>query len=313
VEYIGARKMNYGIGIDLGGTLIKAVVMQENRVILKNYLWETNDHFESLQQGAPIWAQRIRQGISKIKIEQGRDPSWIGISSPGLADTNNKRITAMPGRLLGLENLDWEVYLDSPGKIFVLNDAQAALYGEVQLGAAKGRKDVIMLTLGTGVGGAIMLDGKLFQGRLGRAGHIGHLSVNYKGGPDICGTPGSIDTYIGDNSISERTEGRISSTKILVERYRQNDPYATSIWLESVRALAAAIASLINILDPEAIIIGGGIAKAGKDLFIPLHNFLDQFEWRPNGERVSLIIPNLKDYAGAIGASCFAKDSHQGM
>ena len=306
--------MEYGIGIDMGGTRIKVVVMQKNGVIKQHCIWTTDDNTQnSSAASVPIWARKIRAGTDAIVERLQAPPRWIGIATPGLADKHNKRIEIMPGRLNGLEKFDWENHLAPDCSTFVLNDAHAALCGEVSLGAAKGKQNVVMLTLGTGVGGAIMIDGKLIQGRLGRAGHIGHLSVDYTGEPDICGTPGSIEDLFGDHSIVKRSNGLVSSTKELVELYRQGDSRAEGYWLESIRAVAATIASVINLLDPEAVILGGGITEAGRSLLDPLNGFLDSFEWRPDGNRVPIITANLKDYAGAIGAAAFARNMVQNL
>ena len=185
----------------------------------------------------------------------------------------------------------------------VLNDAQAALLGEVWLGAARGAANAMLLTLGTGVGGALMVDGRLLRGHLGRAGHLGHVSLNPDGAPDIANTPGSLEEAIGNCTISARSNGRFSSTHELLAACQANNPEATKIWSQSIRALAAAIASLINVADPEVVILGGGIARAGKALLDPLQRELDRFEWRPHGRKVRVVIAELGEYAGAIGAA----------
>jgi glucokinase len=230
-------------------------------------------------------------------------PATIGVAAPGLAARDQRSIAFMPERLPGLENLDWQNHFGVTHPIPVLNDAQAALLGEVWRGAAQGSQNVVLLTLGTGVGGAAMVDGHPLRGRLGRAGHFGHLSLNPQGAPDITGTPGSLEDAIGDSTIQARSGGRFSSTRDLVAAARRRDPEASKVWLDSVRALAAGIASLINALDPETVILGGGITQAGADLFRPLGGFLDRFEWRPGGARARIVRAKLGDRAGAFGAA----------
>jgi glucokinase len=209
----------------------------------------------------------------------------------------------MPERLPGLENLNWQKQFGARHRVPVLNDAQAALLGEVWRGAAKGCQNVILLTLGTGVGGAAMVDGHPLRGRLGRAGHFGHISLNPFGRLDITGTPGSFEDLVGDATIRARSHGRFDSTRALVVASRRGDAEACDLWQNSVRALAAAVTSLINALDPEIVILGGGITRAGATLFRPLGKFLDQFEWRPGGVKARIVPAKLGDRAGAFGAA----------
>jgi glucokinase len=210
----------------------------------------------------------------------------------------------MPGRLQGLENLDWSNYLKAP--VRVLNDAHAALLGEAWLGAVAGKRNVFLLTLGTGVGGAILSDGQLLRGTIGRAGHLGHITMNPGGAPDIVNTPGSMEDAIGNSTVVARSDGKFASTRDLVTAHQNGNAFASRVWLDSVRALAAGIASLINVLDPEAVVLGGGIVAAGDALLVPLRSFLDEMEWRPGGHQVPIVPAILGDYAGALGAAFYA-------
>ena len=160
-----------------------------------------------------------------------------------------------------------------------------------------------MLTLGTGVGGAVLADGRILRGHLGRAGHLGHICLDINGAPDIVQTPGSLEDMIGNHNITERAGGRFATTHALIAAYRADDPDATRVWLASIRALACGIASLINVLDPEAVILGGGIAQCGDALFGPLATELERVEWRPAGPGVRLLAAELGEWAGAIGAA----------
>ncbi len=185
----------------------------------------------------------------------------------------------------------------------VLNDAHAAIIGEAWLGAARDRRHVVLLTLGTGVGGAVISDGRLLRGAIGRAGHIGHMSLDPEGAVSITGMPGAIETMIGDCTVASRSNGRFSDTAALVAAHHAGDADATRIWLRSVRALACAIGSCINLFDPEIVVVGGGIAQAGGALFDPLRNELDRIEWRPMGTAVPVVPAQLGEWAGAIGAA----------
>jgi len=289
--------MSYSIGVDLGGTNIKIVVVSADGTVLDFMTCDTAD-----SEGS--WAQTIKTNLLQIQNRRGPAPCHIGLAAPGLAATDGKSIAYMQGRLAGLQGFMWEEFLQS--SVVVLNDAHAALLGEVWQGAAKGYRNVILLTLGTGVGGAVLIDGHLIKGQIGRAGHLGHTSINSDGALDIVNTPGSLEQMIGNYNLAERSGGRFTSTRKLVEAHLDGDSEATIIWLRSVHHLAAAIASFINAFDPEVVIIGGGIAQAGSTLFEPVRQNLDRFEWRPLDHHVPVIAAALGEKAGAIGAAYHA-------
>ena len=289
--------MSYSIGVDLGGTNIKIVVISNDGDVLDYLTCDTADADGS-------WARTIKHQLNSIQSERGNAPSHIGLAAPGLAARDGRSIAYMQGRLRGLEGFEWQSFLEAP--VMVLNDAHAALLGEVWQGAARGFKNVILLTLGTGVGGAVLVEGRLIKGQIGRAGHLGHVSVNSDGAPDIVNTPGSLEQMIGNYNLAERSGGRFTSTRKLVEAHLAGDSDATTIWLRSVFHLAAAVTSFINAFDPEIVIIGGGIAQAGAALFEPLRQELDRFEWRPMGHQVQVIPAALGEKAGAIGAAYHA-------
>ncbi len=287
----------YCIGIDLGGSSIKVVsVLPDGRT-----LSQKQDEFGA--EAADSWARTIKHLVREVESERKASAQWIGLAAPGLAAANGASIVHMPGRLAGLEGLNWTAYLGRHRPIPVLNDAHAALLGERWKGAALGLKNVILLTLGTGVGGAILVNGTLLKGRFGRAGHLGHVCLNPKGLPDIARMPGSLEDAIGNCTVVSRTGGRFTTTHQLVFAHLAGDSEASRIWLKSVRELACAIASFGNILDPEAVVVGGGIARCGPALFEPLQMFLDEVEWRPGGARMTILPAQLGEFSGAYGAA----------
>lgn len=291
--------MRPAIGIDLGGTYIKAALVDtQTAKILATLSKPTRDgEFEG---STPSFAITVREIVEAFEARVGEKLS-VGLSAPGLANPDGSCIDWMPGRMHGLEKRIWTDCLQRPCR--VLNDAHAGLLGEVWAGAAQGTQDAFMLTLGTGVGGAIWSGGRLLKGRIGRAGHIGHISTDANGERDLFHTPGSLEAAIGNQTISLRSQGRYRTTHDLLDAYAAGDVQAEQIWLKSVRTLAAAIASLINVLDPEIVIVGGGIAVgAGERLFGPLRQMLDGFEWRPGGQQAKLVPAALGDRAGCLGA-----------
>jgi len=291
--------MDIVIGIDLGGTNIKAIALDESGNSLYQCSHPTND-------GEKDWKAAILETICDIRSKvQGRN-DVIGISAPGLPNKDNSAIAFMPGRLQGLENFVWSDFLGTT--TFVLNDAISAMMAEARFGAAKGRKNAIMITLGTGVGGAILIDGKPYQGSFKKAGHIGHITIDSQGDRDIIGIPGSLEDAIGNCTIEKRSYGKYKSTQQLVEDYRKGDSFAAEVWLTSVKKLAIGIASLTNVLSPEIIVIGGGITSAGNDLFEPLAQYMSFYEWRTYGEKVEIVKAQFEEMAGAVGVACFAME-----
>lgn len=291
--------MSLAIGIDLGGTNIKAALVDTGTAqVLGTLSKPTRDgEFEG---AVPRFAVTVREIVEEFETQAGAKLR-VGLSAPGLANPNGRCIDWMPGRMHGLEKFDWSASLGRECR--VLNDAHAALLGEVWAGAARDHQDVFMLTLGTGVGGAVYAGGRLLRGAIGRAGHLGHITLDVNEPCDVFGQPGSLESMLGNQTIAVRGGGRYANTHALIDAYGAGDAHATKVWLESVRQLAAGIASLINVLDPAVVIIGGGIATGGGErLFQPLAGFLDQYEWRPGGQRAQIVPAMLGDSAGCLGS-----------
>jgi len=293
-------KNDLSLGIDLGCTNIKATVMRASGEIVEQSTRPTRDG--ERVEGSPAWAFAIREMLAEIEAKHGGMTS-VGISSPGLIARDERSVACMPERLVGIVGLDWTDFLERPETVPVINDAHAGLLAEVHFGAAQGLRDVYMIVIGTGVGGAIYADGRLLRGHLGRAGHLGHICLDIDGKPGITRIPGSIEDQIGNHNIAQRSGGAFATTHELVAAYAKGDELATGIWLRSIRALACAIASLNNVLDPEAVVIGGGIGKAAEHLLGPLRKELDAIEWRPLGQGVPLLQAHFDEWAGSLGAA----------
>lgn len=288
------------IGLDVGGTNLKACAFTAAGELLAETSLPTAD------DGSPAWREQARSVVHNV-LARCPSPARIGVAAPGLPSRDGRSIAHLPNRLTGLEGLVWQKWLEAAEPVPVLNDAQAALLAEVWLGAARGANNVVLLTLGTGVGGAAMVDGHILRGHLGRAGHLGHVSLNPDGPRDIVNTPGSLEDSVGECSLALRSQGKYTSTCELVAAYRQGLPDAERIWLRSVRDLAAGLAGFINVLDPELVVIGGGMANADAALLEPLAGALDEYEWRPGGARVRVVKAALGSNAGATGAAYAAR------
>lgn len=296
---------NATIGIDLGGSRIKSVCIDAAGTVLQESYHPTDDGDDS------VWKHTVYNAVNSLEIAMKQTIPFMGIAAPGLPNNDHTAIACMPGRLAGLENFDWSGFINKP--VFVLNDAVAALLAESRFGAAKNKKHVVLLTLGTGVGGAILIDGKPYLGAFNKAGHIGHMVIDEEGESDVTGMPGSLETCIGNCTIQKRSNGKFNSTFELLHAYKNKDVFAKEIWLKSIKQLALGLSSLTNILSPETIILGGGITAAGNDLFDPLMEFMKAYEWRAGGNKAEIVKAKFGELAGAIGAACFAAECNKNL
>jgi glucokinase len=300
------KQTKYFLGIDIGGTQIKAVILDHKGEVLERWKTPTGTHSGK----SILWQDQIKQIAFTKSNELSRantQPLGIGISAPGLVNEQNAKIMHMPDRLKGIEQFDFSQELNC--KTWVINDGHAACLAEYEsYYKHQGVSQMIMLTLGTGVGGATIINGEIHQGQLQRAGHFGHMTVNHLGKPTMTNMVGSLEYAIGNFSVQERTMRKFSSTKALLDAYQKGDSLASYWWLSSVQQLATALASLINILSPECIVLGGGIAAGAQELLMePLNQFMSLYEWRPNKKKTPINPARFETYSGAIGAAFFAR------
>jgi len=291
--------MSVTIGIDLGGTNIKGVLLNEQGQLLLQHSIPTSDGEDGK------WKEKVVEMVAYLRRHADGAIDVIGLSCPGLADEQNKCIIHLPNRLEGLINLDWEEAFGT--STFVMNDAHAALVAEATFGVLKGYQNAVLLTLGTGVGGGILINGELYQGQHQMAGHFGHICINPSDDEtSIIGMPGSLEYAIGNYSVKRRSLGRFETTFDLVKAYEGGDVFATWLWLDLTRKLALTIASIANSLSPQMVVLAGGITQSGESLLQPLHSFLNIYQQWPAGKKTPIQIARFNDLAGAIGAAAFA-------
>lgn len=297
--------MATAIGIDLGGNNIKGVLLNDKGEVIRQVVQATDE--KTRENGAgQVWKQTVSEMVLELKSQTRQAVDTIGLAAPGLPNQTNSAIRIMPGRLNGLENLEWAAYLEEK-EVRVINDAHAAMIAESKFGVGKGIKNMLMLTLGTGVGGGILINGELYQGNFQMAGHLGHMTLDSsKEDPGITGMPGTLENAIGEATIAKRSFGRFQSTPALIEAYIQGETFATFVWLDSVRKLALALCSLDNVLSPDLIVLGGGITKAGEALYQPLADFIEVYEWKNTGKKTPVKQASFGEMAGAVGAAGFA-------
>lgn len=291
--------MKKAIGIDIGGTNIKGVLISGNGEILSQVKAKTKGEKDG------IWQKNIKSVFDDLKKEIKENTIPVGISAPGLANETNTAISFLPNRLPGLENFIWSDYLET--ETSVLNDAHAALMAEHSFGTLKNFNNAILITLGTGVGGALLIEGKLYQGSAQMAGHLGHTVLHSSiDQQSILGMPGSLEYAVGNYSIEQRSHGKFKNTYALLEAVERKETFAQWLWLDMIRNLSLSICSLINTFSPEAIILAGGLTHAGDHLFSTLEDFIGLYEFRPNGKKTEILKAKYMDYSGALGAAAFA-------
>lgn len=293
------------IGIDFGGTQGKFVVQDNQGHILHSQVLGNDQRLIQNSSEVSWRIQSVKEYFHFATKSFGPVQS-IGLSFPGLATKDARVIQYLPGKLCGVAGVDWEKDLDLEVKVRVINDAQAALIAEAWIGTAQHKNHVVLLTLGTGVGGAFMINGQLVQGALGRAGHFGHVIIERHGPRDIFDVPGTLEWYLGNATIGHRTNYRWSSIEALIVDVKNSNQQAMAHWKEWIHNLSVGIVSILNSLDPELLVLSGGVTLAGDLLLDPLNQCLATIEWSPLGHRVPIALSKFQELGGAIGAAWFS-------
>ena len=282
------------IGVDLGGTAIKMGRFLEDGTCLESISLPTPQPANP----QPVVAA-IASGVKQLNC--GHTCSAIGLGMPGPTD-NTRRIAKKSINLPGWDDVPVADWLEAQTRLPTVleNDANCAAIGEAWLGAGRKFSDFILLTLGTGVGGGIFLNGKLFTGRCGAAGELGLITLNPDGFACRSGNQGSLEQYASIGSIHRRTgKSPAQMGRLALAR----EPVALEFWQSYGRLLGAGLASLIYVLTPEAIIIGGGIS-ASSQFFLP--STLEEIEKRvvsPSRPNLQLLTAELGNQAGMLGAA----------
>jgi glucokinase len=303
------------LGIDIGGAQIKAGMVDEKGAILASRTVPTPGDLETFQaslHGAIRWLR-----------EATLDPAGVGVGCKGIINPDSTQVEMLYGSLHFLEGLRLSdlvgLPLDVP--VFADNDARVALAGETVWGAARGRRNVLMLTLGMGVGGAALVDGNLLRGHTGVAGHLGHVTIDPDGALCACGNRGCLETAFSARAMEGeawsavhrgcsssltrlfREQPQLASCRTIFQAAREGDGLAESIVARAIRKLAAAIAGLLHVFDPELVILGGHIADAGADLLNPLQEQVWDRSRRLLGREVPLVEQQVADKSGIVGAA----------
>ena len=312
--------MKYYIGIDLGGTNIKAGVVDENYNIVAKASVKTN---------CPRPAEEIcddMAAVSKIAVEKAGismdEVEWIGIGTPGIADNVN-------GVIPYSNNLDFhdvpvrkyiQKTIDKP--VYVANDANAAAYGEYIAGAAKGSNSAVCITLGTGVGAGVIINGKLLEGENLAGAEIGHMVIGVDGPECTCGRKGCFEVYSSATGLIRMTKEAAAAdpASVLNRLYkedgdhysarhafiamREGDKSGKDVVDKYIKYLAAGIANVINIFQPDILCIGGGVCNEGDPLLLPLRELVaKEIYTKMLTKNTEVVIASLGNDAGIIGAA----------
>lgn len=310
--------MNY-IGIDLGGTNIAVgIVTAQGEVLAK----------KSIKTGAARPFEAIMKDMADCTISllkenniDFKDIKSIGIGTPGSINTekgtlvyanNFKFGTNVPMREL------MQKYIDKP--VYLGNDANVAALGEVVAGAAKGHKSAVMVTLGTGVGGGIIINGEIYEGQYSAGAEIGHIMLIHNGEQCTCGRKGCWEAYASATGLIRQTKAAMLanpdslmnkltnieniSGKTAFEAARKGDAVGQAVVKEYIEYIAEGLVDMINIFRPEILIIGGGICNEGEYLLKPLREFINKYVYGGNLQpEQKLSVAKLGNDAGIIGAA----------
>lgn len=311
------KSIKYAIGVDLGGTNIKIGIVSESGKLVKSLSIKTE-----AELGPKKVVSNILSGIKQVLSKNKLKIQGIGIGCPGVVSIKKGIVENAPN-LPGWKNIKLGsiVKKEFGYDVHVENDANAAAIGELIFGAGKKYTSFIMVTLGTGVGGGIVFNNKIFRGEFGAAGEIGHISIDVNGPKCNCGSTGCIEAYAGNQYLKETVRKELPenpkskiwdlingdlkkvSPRLVQHASEQGDEYATLVIERMGKQLGAALASLSNLLDISTFIIGGGVAGFGKPLFDSTRVTISSRVLSPLRSRVLVIPAKLKNEAGIKGAS----------
>jgi fructokinase len=286
-------------GIDLGGTKIEGVAMDGERLLARHRIpTEADGGYDHI-------VSRIELLLKEIEAQAGAMAHKVGIGTPGTRDPETglmrgANTTALNGRPL-LQDL--QTRFDRPVRI--ANDANCFALAEALVGAGRGHRVVFGVIMGTGVGGGIVVDGKVLDGMQGIAGEWGHNELTREGEPCYCGRKGCVETYLSGPGL-ERTYLEFSGVKRrlpeIVERYREGiDDDARSTLDFLFLMFGKAIAPIVNVLDPDAIVLGGGVGNV-RELLTAGAEAAKRYIFNPE-PKIRLLAPELGDSAGVFGAA----------
>lgn len=310
--------MKAAIGVDMGGTRIK-IGLVNNGQVTESAVIQSDAHVSLRERLEEIGAQ-----VDQLLEKAGCEPSGIGIAFPGIVDPNENKILSRYVKFPDAQRVNLNEWAGSRWGIPLAleNDARAALVGEWQFGAGKDCDNLVLITLGTGVGTAALINGKLLQGKHFLAGSLGgHMSINLDGDICNCGNLGCVESEastwalpkiasrypdFGNSALAKESE--LNFEKVF-EYARRGDHTAVAIREHALKAWSLAIINLIHAYDPERIVIGGGIMKS-KDLILPYAQEMIAKDVWINNHEIALVPAQQTEFAGILGMSYLVSTSN---
>jgi glucokinase len=319
------------IGVDVGGTNIVVGAVAEDGSAVYGLASERTPAQQGAEAVVALMVRMIRRCIERTAQEApGSEVVGVGVGAPGPLDTQRGVVLIAP-------NLNWR---DMPLRDRVAeavqlpasldNDANCAVLGEWWQGAARGARYVVGLTIGTGIGGGIVIDGRLFHGASDVAGEIGHTSVDLNGRRCKCGNYGCIEAYASGPAIAARAvegleagatsqlaayvNGNLDAidAEVVYRASRDGDAFAQEVVRDTARFLGATVANVVNMLNPEVVVICGGVTLAGEQLFAPLREEVRRRAFKPAVASCRIVPGSLPGTAGVLGAAATFKVRHWG-
>ena len=292
------------IGVDVGGTKILAGVVGRDGTVVTHREHQTP--VESLDALLDGLEAAVRELLDESVVAVGFGiPSQIDQRAGIALGSVNIPLAGVPFRDVMHERLGLPVGID--------NDANAAAIAEWMAGAGRGTSDMVMLTLGTGVGGGLILGGKPYRGSIGAGAEIGHIVIVHDGAPCACGGYGHLESYVSGKAADEVAReafGPAADAHRLVRLANEGDPLAVELVTEIGRKLGSGIAGLINIFNPELVVIGGGFAAAGELLLAPAREVIEREVLTTLQSSTRVVRAELGTAAGMIGAAMVAFEAY---
>ncbi len=297
--------MKYIIGIDLGGTYIKLGLLDSEYRILDKQVLHTARFIKKESLILAI-TDSIKSFIAAQQLK-AKDTLGVGIGLPGPIDSQRGIVRFLPN-IPGWHNVPLRAILTRKIRIpvFIDNDANLMALAEYKIGAAKGSINAVCITLGTGVGGGLIINGRLFRGSCFAAGEVGHMPINEEGPVCNCHGRACLERYIGNRRILQTVKKNFKkdlSLEELSDLAKRGNTKAIHIWQETGKKIGVALTSVVNLLNPDCIVIGGGVAKAGKILFDSIGTTVKTRAMKTHGQHVKILKAKLGEDSGIIGAA----------